>query len=486
MLIEIKNRQSTLFVILLIFILSPNTLGAQVTIGSVLKPNRGALLDLKQEGITTKGLGLPRVTLKDTDKLTIGENVIPNEGTTWSQHAGLLVYNVNRCFEKGGDGVYVWDGSIWQRLPKREMYDDALYQPNSYWVLPGTTSITIPIEKAFRIWEYYGSSEGKNRLPSEMVEGELTPVLYWQDAPIILSQSALSISGNSRSDIIIVALAGGTVEGNAVVALQDGSGAIRWSWHIWVTDDPTIDTNLNGGGFTWMDRNLGATSAIAGEVGTIGLAYQWGRKDPFPLPKVWSSTEPTLQKDHGEIATAVNRDLTNENTSQINFKNSIAFPLSFIKKVTSSSDWYNPTTSLDERWDERWDRAEGGCFHKSPFDPCPAGWRVPSHKYDEAEKAKWDTSPWQEIIDKQVEENGLVTNSRNWKKFGVHPISGYRTQSGGITSTTTYGYLWSASAEALEANTGDLKAYTFYYSKSIGQQSRLGSTFGFSVRCVKE
>ena len=30
-----------------------------------------------------------------------------------------------------------------------------------------------------------------------------------------------------------------------------------------------------------MDRNLGATSAALGDVGALGLLYQWGRKDPF-------------------------------------------------------------------------------------------------------------------------------------------------------------------------------------------------------------
>jgi len=70
------------------------------------------------------------------------------------------------------------------------------------------------------------------------------------------------------------------VEGNAVIAAKTSGGVVRWSWHIWCTDRPADQVYGNGAG-TMMDRNLGATSATPGEVGTLGLMYQWGRKDPF-------------------------------------------------------------------------------------------------------------------------------------------------------------------------------------------------------------
>ena len=69
-------------------------------------------------------------------------------------------------------------------------------------------------------------------------------------------------------------------EGNAVIAVKDASGTILWSWHIWLTDQPQGHT-YNNGAVVMMDRNLGATSATPGDVGALGLLYQWGRKDPF-------------------------------------------------------------------------------------------------------------------------------------------------------------------------------------------------------------
>lgn len=459
-------------------------MNAQVTIGSLLAPNQGALLDLKEDGQTTKGLKMPTVELKEVDKLTMGNNVIADDGTSWLTHTGLVVYNSNKCFDIGGEGLYVWDGSQWMRFPERNIYDeDALFQPNSYWVAPGTTKLEIPIEKAFRIWEFYGSPEGKNRLPAESVTGNLTPVLYWQDAPLILSQNSLSMNGNGRFGTITVALAGGTVEGNAVVALRDGSGTIRWSWHIWVTDNPTV-ADLNGGNFTWMDRNLGATDTTMDGVETIGLVYQWGRKDPFPMSQDWTNNEPTLQSEHGELATAVDKTLTNDNTPQVNFLNSINNPLSFILTGDSNyEDWYDPSTSRTNSWYERWDRTEEGCFHKSPLDPCPKGWRVPPHVYDESGKAITEESPWREIIKKEVTET-TGEKTRFWENFGVYPKAGIRgdRELGDIKNTGTYGYIWSASAGIFWTE----KAFAFYYGNNFQQTTQIDPMYGFSVRCVKE
>lgn len=96
---------------------------AQVTIGSGQTPNRGALLDLKEDGATTKGLGLPKVKLialapeSDDLKLTI-EGA---KGAKWEldTHVGLLVYNIHSIESDTNrlcPGVHVWDGSFWQPI----------------------------------------------------------------------------------------------------------------------------------------------------------------------------------------------------------------------------------------------------------------------------------------------------------------------------------------------------------------------------------
>ena len=74
-------------------------------------------------------------------------------------------------------------------------------------------------------------------------------------------------------------------EGNAVIAAKDADGNILWSWHIWLTDQPQGQVYYNDAG-TMMDRNLGSTSATPGDVGALGLLYQWaGRIRSWVLPQ---------------------------------------------------------------------------------------------------------------------------------------------------------------------------------------------------------
>lgn len=81
--------------------------------------------------------------------------------------------------------------------------------------------------------------------------------------------------------------------GNALIGAFDESDELLWSWHLWVC--PDMDTNGDGivgadelekhlqkwsTGYQFLDRNLGALSNKPG-LTSLGLLYQWGRKDPF-------------------------------------------------------------------------------------------------------------------------------------------------------------------------------------------------------------
>ena len=70
-------------------------------------------------------------------------------------------------------------------------------------------------------------------------------------------------------------------DGNAVIAARNSENEILWSWHIWCASEGYKEHVYANNAGTMMDRNLGATSATPGDVGALGLLYQWGRKDPF-------------------------------------------------------------------------------------------------------------------------------------------------------------------------------------------------------------
>lgn len=99
---------------------------AQVTIGSDVKPQSGALLELREfptkaNGATsTKGLMLPRVELSDTKSLTDMNGVNAAEHIL---HTGLMAYNVSidKC-NNLAPGVYLWNGEEWNRLGNGVVY----------------------------------------------------------------------------------------------------------------------------------------------------------------------------------------------------------------------------------------------------------------------------------------------------------------------------------------------------------------------------
>ncbi|WP_165045153.1 FISUMP domain-containing protein [Dysgonomonas sp. ZJ709] len=119
-----------IFLPVAIFALGVSCLNAQITIGSTLPPNTGALLDLKefapnaQNATSTKGLQLPRVFLTSPTSLM---DVLKGESEIVDPllATGLWIYNVNET-SAICPGVYLWDGSRWNSMMHTvlESFDD--------------------------------------------------------------------------------------------------------------------------------------------------------------------------------------------------------------------------------------------------------------------------------------------------------------------------------------------------------------------------
>ncbi len=302
--------------------------------------------------------------------------------------------------------------------------------------------------------------------------------ILWQTSSNLIALSDFS-SSNQK-----VKITAGSSSGNAVIAAYDGpnaTGNILWSWHIWVTDyNPDSSPVKNGNIYTynsrtWMDRNLGATTATPGNVNTLGLLYQWGRKDPFPGSTTLTGTEePTL---YGAVTAVTKTQVSASN----NLPNSILYPATFYYGLYGSSigyDWYTETNNHAYQNDALW----GGASATTPtgktiFDPCPAGWRVPAWSNN--------TSPW----------NGFSASSFTWSatNYGrtyisvdtFYPAAGYRhCSSGAFIGVGTDGTCWSASSVSGTVQTG----YNLYFNSSYVNPSNdfTSRADGFSVRCVRE
>lgn len=214
-----------------------------------------------------------------------------------------------------------------------------------------------------------------------------------------------------------------------------------------------------------MDRNLGAIGNTPGAVGTKGLLYQWGRKDPFPGSSTISGTgEPVI---YNRTATITINKIATPNTSapRHNVGNSVANPATFYQGVSGNgNDWYS--SSSNTRNDALW----GTGTAKTVYDPCPAGWRVP------------EVSIWNGINVSNFPWNGSTFGNTGATYGGFYPAAGFRQTSGALRDVGRAGFYWSASV------TGD-RAGDLYSGTGNPNGVSAGSNVrghGYSVRCVRE
>ena len=249
-------------------------------------------------------------------------------------------------------------------------------------------------------------------------------------------------------------------EGNAVIAAKDASGNILWSWHIWFTDPPQAQVYYYNAG-TMMDRNLGATSATPGDVGTLGLLYQWGRKDPFLGSSSISNSdlaESTITWP-SEVSTSSSRGTVDYVTSN---------PTTFVTASSSPYDWH-----YSSRDNTLWTTSESA---KSIYDPCPAGWRVP----DGGSDGVWSKAGFDDTTYYSTNEGmsfSITSPSTTW-----YPASGCRYHNdGSLSFVGNYGYYWSASPDSIVAYGLYFNYYGDVFPSGMGNRAR-----GSSVRCLQE
>lgn len=293
-----------------------------------------------------------------------------------------------------------------------------------------------------------------------------------------------------------------------------------------------------------MDRNLGAESSDINSGLAGGLHYQWGRKDPIPSFATMNTDIIYLESKGQQVfwpylsfkGETINYiDLNGKNyeydytdsyevygssnplrSKKIseNIQYSIQNPLRFLyhkgtgaiydggnhygndlKKVR---DWVS-----DERGaaDNRWGHAD----KKSPFDPCPEGWRVPDVSLTHLYIGSKGNSPWFNsysndaygkpgVIQDQWHDianfyKGSSAGNNGWKfedvsfAIGQFPKDGIRGELGGNKVTLERTGVWTAAMA--DMNTGFALAMQFEGNK---MQSGTGvyPQAGMNVRCAKD
>ena len=248
-------------------------------------------------------------------------------------------------------------------------------------------------------------------------------------------------------------------EGNVVIAAKDAAGTILWSWHIWLTDAPEEQIYNNNAGIM-MDRNLGATSATPGEVGALGLFYQWGRKDPFLGPS-------SISSDTEAKSTITWPSPQSSDSSKGTVDYVTSHPTTFVTVGSSSSDDWHYSSRDNTLWQSK----------KTIYDPCPVGWRVPDGDGD----GVWETAGFSSTL--YNSSNAGISFSISSMSTTWYPASGYRYyRDGALSGVNSRGHYWSVT-------TGSVAACYLYFSNA-GNVGPTGNycnrAYGQSVRCLQE
>jgi uncharacterized protein (TIGR02145 family) len=184
----------------------------------------------------------------------------------------------------------------------------------------------------------------------------------------------------------------------------------------------------------WLDRNLGASQACTSSTDSdcYGKLYQWGRNDDGHESRT-SSTTTTLASD---ITPGTNTF------------------------ITDSADWTSTDSSGSSRT-SAW--TDGGAN-----DICPIGYSVPT----EAELVADTTS---------ATTTDIINSATAYSSFLKMPVGGYRADSdGALTNVGSTGYYWSRTY-------GSYSRQLVITGNGVGTGiGNANSTYGFSVRCIKD
>ena len=269
-------------------------------------------------------------------------------------------------------------------------------------IVPGDGDASITPDKIGIIWE---TKAGLVKLkdPGGVVHDNTAGTLKLVD----YNKTTNSITYVVNTDGATI---GGAVGGNALIGAFKNTAAegatpvyeVIWSWHIWVSPDlidPTTQIVKETAVEKWtlndydvLDRNLGALAnrPIESQTGntksvaSMGLLYQWGRKDPF-IGAAYSNDNFTGDGLLPVVHYYENWGRTNYSTAanvkETAIEETIAHPTKLIYGTVNRQT--TALSGLASNGGYLWGTDKGfqdgvkELGSKTIYDPCPVGYRMP-------------------------------------------------------------------------------------------------------------
>ena len=219
-------------------------------------------------------------------------------------------------------------------------------------------------------------------------------------------------------------------------------------------------------GVVWAPVNCGYKAASSTSNGfTRGKLYQWGRK----YGQGFTDDEIAPAIEHGPVMLSVGQSKENENIRYAYDDDNTEYPHNDWL-ITQNNNLWNSGTETEPI--------------KSQYDPCPDGWRVPTHSELKTLVTHYtkDTEGWifYGAYDARENVNTLFL-----------PFTGDGWWGGSASKSSSYGYYWSSSPSTYTykgASYSELVEFSNFsgdliIDKAINYKYRSNA---YSVRCVQE
>jgi len=212
-------------------------------------------------------------------------------------------------------------------------------------------------------------------------------------------------------------------------------------------------------GVRWATRSLATHGKFVKNPEDYGALFQWGRVGDGHEQRT-SQNYPTNDEseENGMVGGSENFDTYGQivNTHPAYGK--------FIKQNVPPYDWRYPSSATI------WNSGSTAVPVKTANDPCPNGWRVPTH----TELASLGYGEW-------------IETPAAGRRFGsddnllfLPAAGGHTSYNGKLSGVGTDGIYWSSTPEYHEA-------YYLYFTNSyVNPNLHIYRAYGFSVRCVAE
>lgn len=406
---------------------------------------------------------------------------------------------------------------ITEKIPLEGLAAEA----NCYMLIPNSEhELLIPVKRVNTFW---GSEEGGFKTDKMLNDGNNQGKVTKWIARIITKDSPKELltftnkQGTTANDYIGIKALGN--EGNVLIGIFDATegepsqdAKPLWSWHIWITNYnpggdingtiPAISQNPGKtevtGGYVYrfggidnnqtqdgstqamMDRNLGALSASPEDgTKTIGMYYQYGRKDPFMTE--WDKISELGTSSLGGKVYSINIKTEQGPVSKENAVQNPNIYFTGDPNNFSQKDWLITGSGNTELWYKKSDEKV-----KTLYDPCPAGWRVP-----------YKANTYTELNGENVGDGIYLCPSNSIKIF--YPFSGHLNAINGQYpggslfdyKATQNGWLASYTDNPSNAN-----SYYIFSAALVDEYDGPyfpirtadadGKYLGYNVRCVKE